>query len=433
MKIENKEIIVKKSQIGLLSNFREVISEQIQNIGKPIRFVIVKSNDTEYICEVDILCDDNAFPPTQDIFTYYKRSFENTNEFNIAFSIPTGIGAEIGGHAGDANAVCRLFGSICDNLITHPNCVNAANYNEQPPNTLYVEGSTFTKLFMGTVGLAKTRNNRTLLLVDKYVKHLNDEIINAASTARMMLGVNCDVHIMENTMVAKAGYSSSGRASGFIDHVEELFNEIDKFINRHNHVSKQNPYDAIALSTYLNMPHSNYDDYFVNNTINTNPWGSPEAMITHTVSDRYHIPCAHAPLMSKEAAAKAGTYGIVDPRKAPESESVADIYCCLKGLQKAPRLVSPENGLNSSNISCLVIPYGCVGLPVLAAFDQSIPVIAVKENTNLMRNRYSDYDFDNKILYEVNNYWEALGVCQAIKAGIDPKVVRRPILATRSI
>ena len=97
------------------------------------------------------------------------------------------------------------------------------------------------------------------------------------------------------------------------------------------------------------------------------------------------------------------------------------------------RLVSPENGLNSSNISCLVIPYGCVGLPVLAAFDQSIPVIAVKENTNLMRNRYSDYDFDNKILYEVNNYWEALGVCQAIKAGIDPKVVRRPILATRSI
>ena len=50
-----------------------------------------------------------------------------------------------------------------------------------------------------------------------------------------------------------------------------------------------------------------------------------------------------------------------------------------------------------------------------------------------MRNRYSDYDFDNKILYEVNNYWEALGVCQAIKAGIDPKVVRRPILATRSI
>ena len=133
----------------------------------------------------------------------------------------------------------------------------------------------------------------------------------------------------------------------------------------------------------------------------------------------------------KEAAEKAGTYGIVDPRKAAESESVADIYCCLKGLHKAPRIVYPQNGLNSTNISCLVIPYGCVGLPVIAAFDQGIPVIAVKENHNVMKNRYEDYDFKNKVLYEVNNYWEALAICQSLKCGIDPWTLRRPITSTR--
>ncbi|MFC2002561.1 DUF3326 domain-containing protein [Chloroflexota bacterium] len=36
------------------------------------------------------------------------------------------------------------------------------------------------------------------------------------------------------------------------------------------------------------------------------------------------------------------------------------------------------------DISCLVIPDGCVGLPTLAALEQGIPVIAVRENKNRM-------------------------------------------------
>ena len=49
--------------------------------------------------------------------------------------IPTGIGAEIGGHAGDGNPVAKLIASCCDKLITHPNVVNAADINEMPSNT----------------------------------------------------------------------------------------------------------------------------------------------------------------------------------------------------------------------------------------------------------------------------------------------------------
>ena len=48
---------------------------------------------------------------------------------NTVVIIPTGIGCEIGGHAGDATPVIKLLANISNNLITHPNAVNALNTN----------------------------------------------------------------------------------------------------------------------------------------------------------------------------------------------------------------------------------------------------------------------------------------------------------------
>ena len=76
--------------------------------------------------------------------------------------VPTGIGAAIGGHAGDATPVARLLASICDRLVTHPNVVNASDINELPENGLYVEGSVISRLLMGTAGLQPVRSNRVL-------------------------------------------------------------------------------------------------------------------------------------------------------------------------------------------------------------------------------------------------------------------------------
>ena len=63
---------------------------------------------------------------------------------NIVLIIPTGIGCEIGGHAGDANPVTKLMGACCDNLILHPNVVNASDVNEMPANSWYVEQNEFS-------------------------------------------------------------------------------------------------------------------------------------------------------------------------------------------------------------------------------------------------------------------------------------------------
>ena len=122
--------------------------------------------------------------------------------------------------------------------------------------------------------------------------------------------------------------------------------------------------------------------------------------------------------------------GIVDPRKAPETSSTTYLHCILKGLHKSPRIVSYENGLNAEDISCLIIPDGCIGLPTLAAVEHGIPVIAVKENRNSMRNNLESLPFKKGHLSIVENYLEAIGVMHLLRSGVSMESVRRPILNT---
>ena len=79
------------------------------------------------------------------------------------------------------------------------------------------------------------------------------------------------------------------------------------------------------------------------------------------------------------------------------------------------------------DVNCLVIPDGCVGLPVLAALEQGIPVIAVKENRNIMKSKLDDYPFEGGKLIRVNNYLEFAAVIQALRAGVSIDSLRRPI------
>jgi hypothetical protein len=65
------------------------------------------------------------------------------------------------------------------------------------------------------------------------------------------------------------------------------------------------------------------------------------------------------------------------------------------------------------------------GIPALAAQKLKIPIIAVKENTTVMKATPEKMKFDNVIV--ANNYWEVGGILAAMKEGIDPKELRRPV------
>src|SRR6185503_1942795 len=155
-------------------------------------------------------------------------------------------------------------------------------------------------------------------------------------------------------------------------------------------------------------------------------------MLTHTISSIYNIPSAHSPMFESKEIANMDP-GPVDPRMAAEAVSVTFLQCILKGLPRSPRIITDHAAMGhhsvitAADISCLVIPDGCIGLPTLAALEQGIKVIAVRENRNLMQNDLSALPWAAGQFYSVDNYWEAAGVLTALKAGVSPNAVRRPI------
>ena len=85
----------------------------------PIRMAVTSSSAREYRCEIGLASrlTSSAFP---SIFQFARRPIENTTAFNCVLLVPTGVGAEIGGHAGDATPVAALLAAACDTLITPP-------------------------------------------------------------------------------------------------------------------------------------------------------------------------------------------------------------------------------------------------------------------------------------------------------------------------
>jgi hypothetical protein len=430
MKAYTEELLILKKELKLrgLSDLCQYYNSRLRTklppLHRPIRFVVTQTDVDSYHCELDLLVaekEDSPLPTGDSIFDFRKRTHENTEKFNAVLLIPTGIGAEIGGHCGDGNAVARLIASACDTLITHPNVVNASDINEMTENTLYVEGSIVTRLLMGRIGLQSVRSNRVLVLMDKHKeKFFNDEVINAVSSARITLGLDCDVYEMDSIIESISSYSASGRATGEINALENLFDIIKRF---------KNDYDVIGLSTFIKVPNHFHEKYFSSDEM-VNPWGGIEAILTHSIADVFNIPCAHSPMMTSSEVWDLEV-GIVDPRKAPESSSTTYLHCILKGLHRSPRIVDSASGLTLEDISCVIIPDGCIGLPTLSCLENDIPIIAVKENRNSMKNNLLELPFKNGKLFIVDNYLEAVGVMISLRAGVAPSSVRRPIGHTR--
>ena len=396
-----------------------------------VRLVVIESDRAMYKCEATVFQRDGQGDgnthrfPSGLAMAFRKRRSENTERFNVAMLIPTGIGAAIGGHAGDATPVAQLLASVCDTLVIHPNVVNASDINEMPANALYVEGSVLCRLIMGTIGLQPVRANRVLVLIQPHSDHIfTDLAVNAVNAARSSYGLICPRIIeMERPLLMSPRYTDSARAAGQIEGFEHLFELLDKH---------REEFEAVAISSVISTPFHYYGDYFWSDGNMVNPWGGVESMLTHTISSVYNLPSAHAPMLESQDILDIDT-GIVDPRMAAEVISVSFLQCVLKGLQRSPKIITDEEAMRepgvftARDVSCLVIPDGCLGLPTLAALEQGVPVVAVRENTNLMKNDLTALPWARGQLHIVENYWEAAGVLSALKAGIDPMAARRPL------
>lgn len=406
----------------------------------PLRFVITDDSDGLYRCELGLLeyAPNARCPSVDSIFSYRPRRHESQERFVAVMLVPTGIGALVGGHAGDATPAAKLLAACADTLITHPNVVNAADINEMSANTLYVEGSVITRLMMGTVGLALRRSNRILTIVDCHDESIiRHNAINSINAARASAGLACErIAMLSPRLTMTTTHSTSGRATGVVENLEGLLDII---------ASNRADIDAVAVTSVINMDPGAQEAYFqepplmsddasvselMRETIN--PFGGVEALLTHCLSSLFEIPTAHSPMYDSIEIMNSDV-GEYEPRKAAEAVSVSFLHCILKGLARSPAIVtdrtlfSHRGVISNSDISCLVIPEGCIGLPTLAALEQRVPVIAVKGNKNAMRGDLGALPWAKNQLYRVENYWEAAGVMMALKAGVPPESVRRPI------
>jgi hypothetical protein len=416
---------------NMFKHIQTAFERRLENGAIVVRFAITGMGETHYECEFGML-EGLALPTSEEpesIFRFNRRKIERTNAFNAVFLVPTGIGAAIGGHAGDATPVARVLAEACDRLITHPNVVNASDLNEMPENALYVEGSTITRLMMGTAALQPVRTNRVLVVMDDHeIEMFANDTVNAVSAARATYGFECSKIIkLDPPLCMTAGFMESGRAAGEINGLERVLAVLDENIGT---------FDAVAIASVIDLDDETHEEYFHQDGKMINPWGGVEAMLTHALSMLYEVPAAHSPMLESHKVANLDL-GLVEPRLAAEAVSLTFVQCMLKGLHRSPRIVTDTDSmrepgiLNSADISCLVIPDRCIGLPTLAALEQNIPVIAIRENGNLMQNDLQELPWGPNQLYVVENYWEAVGVMTALKAGIAPYSMRRPLIATK--
>ena len=312
---------------------------------------------------------------------------------NTVFIVPTGIGAKIGGHAGDATPAFKLIASISDIAITHPNVVNASDINEMPDNTWYVEGSILDRFLEGEIYLKKPKNNRILLVVNS---PMQPETVNAVSAARHTIGCEIDIIELKTELKLIPKFTENG-ASGDVYGWEEL---VDQVINHE--------FDALAIATGIDCSKEVALNYLRNSGIN--PWGGVEAIASKLIANAINKPVAHAPVENSDHDIKYFNE-IVNPRIAAEAISQCFIHSLFKGLHKAPRISA--TGLSVKDIDCLITPYNCFGKPHLACIANGIEILGVKENTTCL-----DIKLPGKHCYWVDNYVEAAGWLQSYKEGI---------------
>ncbi len=315
--------------------------------------------------------------------------------FTVAMVVPTGIGCRIGGHAGDATLSARLLGAVCDNLIVHPNVVNAADLNEMPANALYVEGSTLDRFLEGYIFLIPTRANRVLVVSNG--PRAEASTINCMNAARTLLGMQIELMVLDTPLVMRS-IIADGVARGTVKGIEELILQ----------VAAARPYDAIAIHTPIKVNRRKANKYLLTGE-GVNLWGGVEAIVSRKVAESLGCPVAHAPVETNAAFNEVVAHAL-----AAELISGSMLFSVLKGLWKAPRISRAgghRDGLIATDVDALVTA-DCWGPPHIACLTNNIPIIMVENNTTNRRSAAG------RFTWVARSYREAAGALVAIREGM---------------
>ncbi len=352
----------------------------------------------------------------------------NQRPYTAILIIPTGVGAAIGGYAGDALPVARVISQVCDRLITHPNVLNGASLYWNFPNTLYVEGYGLDKFASGCWGLRPVRNNKIGLLLDQGIEpELRLRHLQAADAARATLGLTLtDYVITDAPLKIELRTSKSGASWGTIGNPDSLLRGAEILINKAG---------AEAIAVVARFP-DDMDEEAVQNYRHgqgVDPLAGAEAVISHLIVRTFQIPCAHAPAL---ATAPPDPY--LSPRSAAEELGYTFLPCVLVGLSRAPQFITEKQPTTSlpddiwaDEVDAAIVPANACGSSALISLNQKpCQIITVAENQTLIQVPAQALGIT---AIQVNSYLEAVGVIVAHKAGINPAALSPKISSLKPV
>ncbi len=331
--------------------------------------------------------------------------------YNIVLIIPTGIGAALGGFAGDALPIARAFSPLCDHLITHPNVMNGAQLYWPIANALYVEGYALDHFAKGDWGLSPGQSNRVGIVFDQGIEpELRDRHLQVAEATRATLGLTLTDYVTTDAPLGvELRTAESGSSWGTIGNPGSLLRAAERLITEA---------EAQAIAVVTRFPDDVdalvLDQYRHGSGVD--PLSGAEAVISHLIVRQFKLPCAHAPALS------ALPLDItISPRASAEEIGYTFLPCVLVGLGRAPQFTgdrqSNPGSLWRDQVNALVIPASaCGGSATLSWGSSSTLIIAVENNKTQLNVPPEPLGIR---AFRVNSYLEAMGVLVAHRAGIN--------------
>jgi len=308
----------------------------------------------------------------------------------IALSVPTGVGAEFGGFAGDAGHIAREFSKYFK-VIVNPNVVNAGILSAINDEMFYVEGYAFDEFFNGKISLKPRfaqikyaenqkgsyaqRFNKIGVIFDSAIpENILNIHINTINAAKIVKGYDIPyIEITKNPAGVSLVKDSTGISTGRINNEKTLFNAAKSLVDK--------GVEAIAAVCYFN---DECEDEDYNNGAGVDPIGGIEAVVSHYLTKEFMLPAAHSPAFSGLDI----SYNKMNAKVASEFISSTYLPCILDGLSTAPALVKhskkTEGIIINNDVKCLIVPDAALGSKaVISALKNGIEVCAVKNKTVL--------------------------------------------------
>jgi hypothetical protein len=335
--------------------------------------------------------------------------------------IPTGIGCELGGYAGDGLPAARLLAAASGCLITHPNVMNAASLYWSDRRIHYVEGWALDRFAAGELALAPRASQRVGVLLDAGIEPelvlRHRQVIDAC---RASLGIPIGpVLTSELPLGVSLQKGASGSSWGTIARPDVLLRAGEQLVAA----------GATAIAVVARFPEDPESEalaaYRAGSGVDA--LAGAEAVISHLLVRHLGIPCAHAPALLPLPLDPA-----LDPRAAAEELGHTFLPCVLVGLSRAPDLVPLVDSLmrgtapllHAAQLGAVVAPAGALGgAAVLACAERGIPLISVANPCLLEVNA----EALGLVAIPASSYAEAAGLVLALREGIDPAALTRPL------